>query len=158
MKIATCIIVLLFFNNCLAQKTNITCKDSMVVLFKKYNNNKNFTKTIWDTTVLNDNLYYKRKWNKKSISFTKLYNLGLYNTCNNSVHFFCYFHNILVAYYYYDLESLKNSYRLYYKNGKPRIDGFYTNGQKDKKWKYYNKDGTLEREEIWDMDKLINIH
>ena len=40
----------------------------------------------------------------------------------------------------------------YYKNGKIKQKGYYSNGQVNGIWKYYNEDGTLQREELIELD------
>ena len=40
----------------------------------------------------------------------------------------------------------------YYKNGKIKQKGYYSNGQVNGIWEYYNEDGTLQREELIELD------
>ncbi len=48
---------------------------------------------------------------------------------------------------YYTNGKLNGDYSEEYENGKPKAKGTYTNGSKTGKWIYYNKDGSVKREE-----------
>jgi hypothetical protein len=49
---------------------------------------------------------------------------------------------------------LNGKYTLRYANNNLKEAGYFTSGQKDKRWNYYNENGMRERKEKWNKGEL----
>ena len=144
---------LCFLNSFSANEKNI-CVDTAFVIFKKYTdyNKQTLARNFLDSHYLNDTLYYykNKEIKKRAQPMGKAYG-ATFDVCRGKSYFFFYTkRGKLIAEGNWHIEGFVGSYKEYYKNGNPKLDGFYSGDLKIKLWKYYNESGKLIKEEEYD--------
>ncbi len=104
--------------------------------------------------------FYSKK--RKELSDAWWYENGQLNVDVNFSSFPCIVKNYYrngqqrMEFYYIDeWLTVEGEYKEWYENGKLKSTGFYKDNEKDGIWKYYKKNGDLEKTEIYDNGKLI---
>lgn len=132
------------FKNLVLESTfvNDTC------LFKQYYSNGNLKhlKTIdKDGHILKEAAWYSNNQLIYDTDFSTLYSLVIEYYPNGKK-----MKEFTIARVFYI-----GDYKEWYEDGNPKIFGQYQNNGKDGIWKYYNKNGDLEKTEEYNNDKLI---